>query len=162
MSVKPIYLDHHATTPLDPRVLDAMMPYLTGRFGNAASRDHLFGWQAEEAVEQARAQVAELIGADKKEIIFTGGATESNNLAIKGVAEAYASVGNHIITNAAEHRCVLDSCSHLEKRGCEVTVLPVRKDGTVDPDDVRKAVTGKTVLISVMMANNEIGSINAV
>jgi cysteine desulfurase len=160
MSVPYIYLDHHATTPLDPRVLDAMMPYLKDRFGNAASRDHLFGWQAEEAVEQARMQVAELIGADKKEIVFTSGATESNNLALKGVAEAYSAKGNHIITNEAEHRCILDVCAHLQKQGCEITVLAVRKDGTVDPNEVRKAITPRTILISVMMANNEIGSIN--
>ncbi|KAB2881049.1 aminotransferase class V-fold PLP-dependent enzyme [bacterium] len=158
----PIYLDHHATTPLDKRVLDAMMPYLTDRFGNAASRNHVFGWQAEEAVELARADVAELIGADKKEIIFTGGATESINLALKGVAEAYASKGNHIITAVAEHRCVLDSCKHLEKSGFEITVLPVRNDGTVDPEQVRSAITDRTILISVMMANNEIGSINPI
>ncbi|MBL7995394.1 aminotransferase class V-fold PLP-dependent enzyme [bacterium] len=162
MSHLPIYLDHHATTPLDARVLDAMMPYLTDRFGNAASRNHVFGWQAEEAVELARAEVAMLIGADKKEIIFTSGATESINLALKGVAEAYVSKGNHIITNAAEHRCVLDTCNHLKKLGFDITILSVRKDGTVDPDDVRKAITDKTILISIMMANNEIGSINPI
>lgn len=162
MSVPYIYLDHHATTPLDPRVLDAMMPYLKDRFGNAASRNHVFGWQAEEAVELARAQVAQLIGADKKEIVFTSGATESNNLALKGVAEAYAAKGNHIIINAAEHRCILDVCAHLTKQGCDTTIVPVQKNGIVDPDDVRKAITDKTILISVMMANNEIGSINPI
>lgn len=162
MSVPYIYLDHHATTPLDPRVLDAMMPYLKDRFGNAASRDHMLGWQAEEAVEQARAQVAQLIGADKKEIIFTSGATESNNLALKGVAEAYAAKGDHIITNAAEHRCILDVCAHLQKQGCEITVLAVRKDGTIDPNEIRKAITARTILITVMMANNEIGCINPI
>jgi cysteine desulfurase len=162
MSVKPIYLDHHATTPMDQRVLDAMMPYFTERFGNAASRDHLFGWQAEEAVEVARAQIAQLIGADKKEIVFTSGATESNNLAIKGVAETYQSKGRHIITNAAEHKSVLDVCKHLEKIGFEITVLPVKPDGTVDPEAVKKAITSKTILISVMTANNEVGSINPI
>ena len=160
MSISNIYIDHHATTPLDPRVLDAMMPYLTNRFGNAASRDHLFGWQAEEAVELARAQVAELVGADKKEILFTSGATESNNLALKGAAEAYAAKGNHIIINAAEHRSVLDVCKHLEIQGYEITSLPVSRVGTVDPEEVRKAVTPRTILISVMMANNEIGCVN--
>ena len=160
MSISNIYIDHHATTPLDPRVLDAMMPYLTNRFGNAASRDHLFGWQAEEAVELARAQVAELIGADKKEILFTSGATESNNLALKGAAEAYAAKGNHIIINAAEHRSVLDVCKHLAIQGYEITSLPVSRVGTVDPEEVRKAVTPRTILISVMMANNEIGCVN--
>lgn len=160
MRLTNVYLDHHATTPLDARVLDAMMPYLTDRFGNASSHDHRFGWQAEEAVERARTQAAELIGADKKEIVFTSGATESNNLALKGVVEAYAVKGNHIITDAAEHRSVLDVCKHLGKQSCDVTVLPVRKNGTVDPDEVRQAISPRTILISVMMANNEIGTIN--
>ncbi len=157
----PIYLDNHATTPVDPRVLETMMPYFTLKFGNAASRNHIFGWEAEEAVEIARRQLAELIGADPKEIIFTSGATESNNLALKGVAESYAIKGNHIITTAAEHSCILDTCKHLEKTGLRVTYLRVRRDGTVDPDDVKKAITGKTILISMMMANNEVGSIQA-
>src|SRR5881409_3188710 len=125
----PIYMDYHATTPVDPRVLETMMPYFTEAFGNAASRNHPFGWKAEEAVEQARKQVADLIGANSKEIIFTSGATESNNLAIKGVAEMYAERGNHIITAATEHKAVLDTCKHLEKKGCKVTYLPVQQDG---------------------------------
>jgi cysteine desulfurase len=156
----PIYLDHHATTPVDPRVLDAMLPYFQGKFGNAASRNHIFGWEAEEAVAIARRQLAECIGADSKEIIFTSGATESNNLALKGVAESYSGKGSHIITNAAEHHAVLDTCKHLEENGFQVSYLPVRPDGTVDPDDVKKAITERTILISVMMANNEVGSIN--
>ena len=162
MNMSPIYLDHHATTPLDARVLEAMLPYLSDRFGNPASRNHLFGWQAEEAVELARVQVAGMISANQKEIVFTSGATESVNLALKGVAEAYRYKGNHIITDAAEHRCVLDSCAYLEKQGFDITILPVKKDGTVDPDEVKRAITGKTILISIMMANNEIGSINPI
>lgn len=158
----PIYLDNHATTPLDPRVLDAMMPYLTTKFGNAASRNHSFGWEAEEAVEKARKQIADLIGAQPKEIIFTSGATESNNLAIKGVAEMYAERGNHIITVATEHKAVLDTCKKLEKHGCRVTYLPVQQDGLIDLDMLRSAITDKTILISVMYANNEIGVIQPI
>src|SRR2546429_4567828 len=130
----PIYMDHHATTPLDPRVLDAMLPFFTDRFGNAASRNHSFGWAAEEAVENARAQVAALIGAAPKEVIFTSGATESDNLMIKGVAEAYRDKGNHIVTQVTEHKAVLDTCQRLEKQGCQVTYLPVQRVGRVDPE----------------------------
>jgi len=163
MAVKlPIYLDNHATTPLDPRVLDAMMPYLTGKFGNAASRGHSFGWAAEEAVEEARAQVAQLIHASPKEIVFTSGATESNNLAIKGVAEACRAKGNHIITQATEHKAVLDTCTRVEKSGCEVTYLPVGSGGRIDLDALRAEITPKTILISVMYANNEIGTIQPI
>ncbi len=163
MAVKlPIYMDNHATTPVDPRVLDAMLPYFTERFGNAASRNHSFGWAGEEAVEIARAQIASLIGATPKEIIFTSGATESDNLMIKGVAEMYREKGNHIITQAIEHKAVLDACKRLEKYGYEVTYLPVQRDGRVDPEDVRKAITPKTILITVMYANNEIGSVNPI
>jgi cysteine desulfurase len=161
MAVKlPIYMDNHATTPVDPRVVDAMMPYFTEKFGNAASRNHSFGWAGEEAVENARAQVASLIGATPKEIIFTSGATESDNLMIKGVAEMYREKGNHIITQAIEHKAVLDTCKRLEKYGYEVTYLPVQRDGRVNPEDVRKAITPKTILITIMYANNEIGIIN--
>jgi len=163
MSVKlPIYFDNHATTPVDPRVLDAMLPYFGDKFGNAASRNHSFGWAGEEAVENARGQVASLIGATPKEIIFTSGATESDNLMIKGVAEMYREKGNHIITQAIEHKAVLDTCKRLEKYGYEVTYLPVHKDGRVDPEDVRKAIKATTILITVMYANNEIGIINPV
>jgi cysteine desulfurase len=153
----PIYMDNHATTPLDPRVLEAMMPYFTERFGNAASRNHSFGWQAEEAVEKGRKQIADLIGASPKEIVFTSGATESDNLAIKGVAEMYAERGNHIITAATEHKAVLDTCKKLEKHGFRVTYLPVKGDGLIDLDMLREAITDKTILISIMRANNEIG-----
>jgi len=153
----PIYLDNHATTPLDPRVLDEMLPYFKERFGNAASRNHAFGWVAEEAVETARKQIAVLIGATAKEIIFTSGATESNNLALKGVAEMYAERGNHIITAATEHKAVLDTCKRLEKHGVRVTYLPVQANGLVDLDMLRDAITDKTVLVSIMYANNEIG-----
>jgi cysteine desulfurase len=153
----PIYLDNHATTPVDPRVLDAMMPYFTEHFGNAASRNHIFGWHAEEAVEKARKQIASLIGANAKEIIFTSGATESNNLAIKGVAQMYAEKGNHIITAASEHKATLDTCKHLEKEGCRVTYLPLKADGLIDLDMLREAITDKTILVSIMYANNEIG-----
>jgi cysteine desulfurase len=163
MAVKlPIYMDNHATTPVDPRVVDAMLPYFTEKFGNAASRNHSFGWAGEEAIEIARAQIASLIGATPKEIIFTSGATESDNLMIKGVAEMYREKGNHIITQAIEHKAVLDTCKRLEKYGYEVTYLPVQKDGRVDPEDVRKAITPKTILITIMYANNEIGIINPI
>ena len=163
MAVKlPIYMDNHATTPVDPRVLEAMLPYFTEKFGNAASRNHSFGWAGEEAVENARQQVASLINATAKEIIFTSGATESDNLMIKGVAEMYREKGNHIITQAIEHKAVLDTCKRLEKYGYEVTYLPVQKDGRVDPEDVRKAIKPTTILISIMYANNEIGSINPI
>ena len=153
----PIYMDNHATTPVDPRVLNAMMPYFTNVFGNAASRNHEFGWQAEAAVDKARKQVADLIGATEKEIVFTSGATESNNLALKGVAQMYAEKGNHIITAATEHKAILDTCKHLEKEGIRVTYLPVQTNGLVDLDQLQAAITDKTILISIMYANNEIG-----
>jgi cysteine desulfurase len=153
-------MDNHATTPMDPRVLEAMLPYFTEKFGNAASRNHSFGWAGEEAVETARQQIASLINATAKEIIFTSGATESDNLMIKGVAGMYREKGNHIITQAIEHKAVLDTCKRLEKDGFEVTYLPVHKDGRVDPEDVRKAIKPTTILITIMYANNEIGIIN--
>ena len=153
----PIYMDNHATTPVDPRVLSAMTPYFTDIFGNAASRNHSFGWQAEEAVEKSRKQIADLIGATPKEVVFTSGATESNNLAIKGVAEMYAEKGNHIITAATEHKAVLDTCKRLEKDGIRVTYLPVQQNGLVDLNQLQDAITDKTILISLMYANNEIG-----
>ncbi len=163
MSVKlPIYFDNQATTPVDPRVLDAMMPYLTEHFGNPASRNHAFGWAAKEAVEIAREQVAALIGASPKEIIFTSGATESDNLAIKGVARQYESRGKHIITVQTEHKAVLDSCHALERDGWEVTFLPVDREGLVDIDQLRDAIRDDTVLVSVMLANNEIGVVQPI
>ncbi len=158
----PIYLDHHATTPVDPRVLDAMLPYLREKFGNPASRNHSFGWEAEKAVDRARRQIADLIGANPREILFTSGTTESNNLAIKGVAESYASRGSHIITTAIEHKSVLDVCRRLEKHGWQITFLPVKRDGRIDLETLARAITGKTILISVMYANNEIGAIQPV
>ena len=155
----PIYLDHNATTPCDPRVVDAMIPYFTNHFGNAASRNHPFGWQAEEAVDYAREQVAKLIGADPKEIIFTSGATEADNLAIKGVYEMYASKGNHIITCNIEHKAVLDTCKHLEKLGAEVTYLKVQPNGLIDLKELEAAMKPTTILIALMYANNEIGTV---
>jgi cysteine desulfurase len=153
----PIYMDNHATTPVDPRVLEEMLPYFTDRFGNAASRNHSFGWAGEEAVETARERVAKLVGATSKEIVFTSGATESDNLAIKGVAEMYRENGNHIITAVTEHKAVLDTCKRLEKYGYRVTYLPVQKDGQVDLDDLKRAIDDKTILVTIMAANNEIG-----
>ena len=158
----PIYLDNNATTPMDPRVLDAMLPYFVEKFGNAASRNHSFGWVAEEAVDYAREQVAQLINADPKEIIFTSGATESDNLAIKGVYEMYASKGNHIITCTTEHKAVLDSCKHIEKLGGQVTYLPVKADGLIDLSELEKSITDKTILIAIMYGNNEIGVIQPI
>jgi cysteine desulfurase len=163
MAVKlPIYMDNQATTAVDPRVLEAMLPYFSEKFGNAASRNHEFGWKAEEAVENARAQIARLIRANPREIVFTSGATESDNLAIKGVAEAYREKGNHVLTQATEHKAVLDACKRLEKSGYDVTYLPVAPDGLIDLDDLRRALTPKTILISIMQANNEIGVIQPV
>jgi cysteine desulfurase len=153
----PIYMDNHATSPLDPRVLEAMMPYLTTKFGNAASRNHSFGWEAEQAVATAREQIAQLIGASSKEIIFTSGATESDNLALKGIAEMYRERGNHIITQATEHKAVLDTCKRLEKHGYRITFLPVKDDGLIDLEDLKRAMDAETILVSIMAANNEIG-----
>src|SRR5208337_3008423 len=163
MLKKPVYMDNHATTRIDSRVLDAMLPYFTEKFGNAASRNHSFGWEAEEAVDRSRSQIAALIGAKSKEIIFTSGATESDNLAIKGIVEFYKDKGNHIISCVTEHKAVLDSCRALERAGkATVTYLPVDKYGMVDPDAVRRAITDKTVLITIMWANNEIGTIHPI
>ena len=158
----PIYMDNHSTTPCDPRVVDVMLPYFTEKFGNSASRNHSFGWEAEEGVDQARKLIANLIHADAKEIIFTSGATESNNLALRGVVEMYKEKGDHIITTSTEHRAVIDPAKSLEKKGIKVTYLPVDKTGRVDPDDVRNAITDKTILISIMLANNEIGTIHPI
>ena len=163
MAIKlPIYFDNHATTPVDPRVVDAMLPYFNDKFGNAASRNHAFGWAAEEAVENARAQVAQLIGATPKEIVFISGATESDNLAIKGVAEMYREKGNHIITGATEHKATLDTCKRLEKRGCKITYLPVDKEGRISARQVADAMTDQTILVALMAANNEIGTIHPI
>ena len=158
----PIYLDNNATTPMDPRVLEAMLPYFTEKFGNAASRNHSFGWVAEEAVDYAREQIAKLINADPKEIILTSGATEADNLAIKGVYEMYASKGNHIITCTTEHKAVLDTCKHIEKAGGNVTYLDVKEDGLIDLGQLEKAITDKTILIAIMYGNNETGVIQPV
>lgn len=158
----PIYLDNNATTPMDPRVLEAMIPYFTQNFGNAASRNHPFGWAAEEAVDYAREQVAKLINADPKEIIFTSGATEGDNLALKGVYEMYASKGNHIITAVTEHKAVLDACKHIEKSGGEVTYLQVKPDGLIDLNELEAAIKPNTILIAIMYANNEVGVIQPV
>jgi len=161
MSLKfPIYMDYHATTPVDPRVLDAMLPYFNEKFGNAASRSHVYGWTAEEAVSHAREKIASLIGAQNpKEIVFTSGATEADNMALKGVAEFYREKGNHIITTVIEHKAILDTCKRLEKEGFEVTYIKVDKEGMVDPDDIARAITDKTILVSVMLANNEVGTV---
>src|SRR5260370_577165 len=158
----PIYMDNHATTPMDPRVLDAMLPYFGKIFGNAASRNHQFGWEAEQAVDLAREQVAKLIGCTPKEIIFTSGATESNNPPIKGSAEMYREKGNHIITQVTEHKAVLDTCKKLEKMGYEVTYLPVETDGLISVEKLQAAITPKTILVTIMYANNEIGVIQPI
>ena len=158
----PVYLDNNATTPMDPRVLEAMLPYFTSKFGNAASRNHSFGWVAEEAVDYAREQVAKLIGASEKEIIFTSGATESDNLAIKGVFEMYKDKGNHIITAVTEHKAVLDACKHVEKMGGKVTYLPVKEDGLIDLKLLEESFTPETILVSIMYGNNEIGVVQPI
>ncbi|MBP9113377.1 MAG: IscS subfamily cysteine desulfurase [Polyangiaceae bacterium] len=156
----PIFMDYHSTTPVDPRALAEMLPYFTEKFGNAASRNHAFGWTAEEGVEIARERIAKLIGASsEKEIVFTSGATESNNLALKGIAEFYKDKGNHIITSVIEHKAVLDTCKRLEKEGFRVTYLHVDREGRVDPEEVKKAISKETILVSIMLANNEIGTI---
>ena len=158
----PIYMDYHATTPVDPRVLEAMMPSFTAEFGNAAGRNHPFGWHAEKFVENGREQIAHMIGADPKEIIFTSGATESNNIALKGAAEMYREKGDHMITQVTEHKAILDTCKFLEKSGIKITYLPVDKYGQISLEDLQKAITDKTILISIMFANNEIGTIQPV
>jgi len=163
MAIKtPIYLDYNATTPIDPRVLEAMMPYLTEHFGNAASRSHVFGWKAEAAVEAARQQVADLIGATPKDIVFTSGATESDNLAIKGLAQMYRQKGNHVITSRIEHKAVIDTCKHLAGEGLEITWLAPDGTGQIHPEQVAAAITDRTILVSIMAANNEIGTINPI
>jgi cysteine desulfurase len=159
----PIFMDNHSTTPVDPRVLEEMLPFFGAKFGNAASRSHVFGWTAEEAVDYARERIAKLVGAQsEKEIVFTSGATESDNLALKGVFEFYKDKGNHIITQVTEHKAILDTCKRLEKDGAQVTYLGVDKTGRVDPDDVKKAITDKTILVSIMLANNEIGTVQPI
>src|SRR6478672_3501187 len=155
-------MDNHATTPVDPRVLEAMLPYFTEKFGNAASRNHAFGWNAEEGVDYAREQIAALINCNPKEIIFTSGATEADNLAIKGVFEMYASKGNHIITAVTEHKAVLDSCKHIEKLGGKVTYLPVNAEGLIDLKELEAAMKPTTILIAIMYANNEVGTIQPI
>ena len=156
----PIYMDYQATTPVDPRVLNEMIPYFSEKFGNAASRTHSFGWEAEEAVDQSRVKIAKLMNADPREIVLTSGATESDNIAIKGAAWMHAGKGNHIITSPTEHNAVIDTCKRLERdNGCEITYVPVDNNGMVDPDDVKKAITDKTILVSIMAANNEVGTI---
>ncbi len=162
MKEKVIYLDYHATTPVDPRVMEAMLPCFTAEFGNAASSDHSFGWEAHAKVDKGRAQIAALIHADPKEIIFTSGATESNNLAIKGAVESYGEKGGHIITQATEHKSVLDTFKYLKERGIQITVLGVDKHGRINPEELRKAITDKTILVSIMFANNEIGTIQPI
>ena len=162
MSARPIYLDNHATTPVDKRVLDAMLPYFTEQFGNAASINHVYGWEAEAAVKQSRQILAEAINASPEEIVFTSGATEANNLAIKGIAEAYFSKGKHIITVKTEHNAILDPCTYLQKLGFDITVLPVKSDGLIDIGDLIKAIRAETILVSVMTANNEIGVIQPI
>src|SRR5437763_3299453 len=163
MAVKiPIFMDNHSTTPVDPRVLEAMLPYFREDFGNAASRNHVFGWKAEKAVELAREQVGALIGASAKEIVWTSGATESINLALKGAAEFYKEKGNHFITGQTEHKATPDTCKRLEKLGCEVTYLPVDKEGLVSAQQVADAITDKTIVVALMAANNEIGSVNPI
>src|SRR5438093_10619111 len=158
----PIFMDNHSTTSVDPRVLEEMLPYFTEEFGNASSRTHVFGWHAEEAVEKSRQRVASLIQCDPKEIVFTSGATESDNLALKGIAECYAGKGNHIITCATEHKAVLDTAKRLQKQGIDVTYLPVDRYGQIDLGQLRSAITDRTILISIMYANNEIGTLQRV
>lgn len=158
----PIYLDYNSTTPCDKRVVEAMLPYFTQHFGNAASKTHSFGWHAGEAVELAREQIAGLVGAEKNEIVFTSGATEAINLALKGIVEAYSSKGNHVITSNIEHKAVLDTCKHLEKQGVEVTYLPVNTEGLISPQQIEEAIQPNTIVVAIMYANNEIGSINPI
>src|SRR5579883_2987361 len=158
----PIYMDNNSTTRTDPRVVEAMLPYFTEKYGNAASRSHAYGWEAEAAVEEAREQIAALIGASAKEVIFTSGATESNNLAIKGVAGMYKRKGNHIVTQVTEHKATLDTCKRLERDGFQVTYLPVDKYGQVHADQIREAMTDKTILVTIMAANNEIGTVQPI
>jgi cysteine desulfurase len=163
MAVKiPIFMDNHSTTPVDPRVLDAMLPYFREDFGNAASRNHPFGWKAEKATDLAREQVAAVIGASGKELVWTSGATESINLALKGVADFYKDKGNHIITGQTEHKATLDTCKRLEKEGYQVTYLPVDKEGRISPEQVAEAITDKTILVALMLANNEIGTLHPI